>query len=110
MKNAFALGVLLMGLAVPLRASKEAHAGPVPSDRPEPGFAVEGPYSPPTPAPAVAEGPYSPPTPAPAMAEGPYSPPTPAPAVAEGPYSPPTPAPSRAEGPYSPPTPAPAAD
>jgi hypothetical protein len=95
MKSLFALGVLVAGLAVPLRASKEE-----PVDRPSwaPGpsadvMRADGPYSPPTPAPAVADGPYSPPTPAPAVADGPYSPPTPAPAVADGPYSPPTPAP-----------------
>jgi hypothetical protein len=82
MKNLFALGLLVAGLAVPLHASKGA-----PLDRlsaPKPPVDVvraDGPYSPPTPAPALADGPYSPPTPAPAVADGPYSPPTPAPAA-----------------------------
>lgn len=97
MKSLIALGLVVVGTAVPLRASKEI--GPSPEAQslrqpPAPAEAADGPYSPPTPAPSVAEGPYSPPTPAPSVAEGPYSPPTPAPVVAEGPYSPPTPAPT----------------
>jgi hypothetical protein len=70
MKNLIALGVVLAGMAVPLRASKES-----------------GPSAPgglhPLSAPVVADGPYSPPTPAPVVADGPYSPPTPAPAVGD---------------------------
>jgi hypothetical protein len=112
MKSLFALGLLVAGLSVPLHASKEVSVGR-PASATAPLVDVmraDGPYSPPTPAPAVADGPFNPPTPAPAVADGPYSPPTPAPAVADGPYSPPTPAPGLADGPYSPPTPAPAAD
>ena len=112
MKSLFALGVVVAGLAVPLRASKEAPVDRLPSAAMASADVerADGPYSPPTPAPAVADGPFSPPTPAPAVADGPFSPPTPAPAVADGPFSPPTPAPVVADGPYSPPTPAPVAD